>query len=251
MTPWVSSACPAAPVLPEEGFMSQGTTQRAEQVKGAVAEQSGEVAGTAKEQVQQVASEAAGQARDLAAEARDQVRQQTDTQRERLAGTLHQLGDELRSMAEQSSGSGVATEVARQAADRVHGLGSYVERNQPGDLLGDIRAFARRRPGTFLLGAAAAGVLAGRLTRGAKAAASGGSTSGTPTGTPAAQGWSTDAGYPATSRPPGNYAATPPPVTPPVVTEGVTDPGTGPVYETEVVTVVEPERRTGPTGNLP
>jgi uncharacterized protein YjbJ (UPF0337 family) len=244
------------PVLPEEGFMSQtttGTTERAEQVKGAVAEQSGEVAGTAKDQAQQVASEVTGQARDLAGEAREQVRQQTDTQRERLAGTLHQLGDELRSMAEGNENSGVATEVARQAADRVHGLGSYVERNQPGDLLNDIRAFARRRPGTFLLGAAAAGVLAGRLTRGAKAAASSsGSSSSGGTSYPVAggtEGWSTDAGYPAASRPAGNYAATPPPVTPPDV---ATTPGTGPVYEAEVVTVVEPEHRTGPSGgNLP
>jgi hypothetical protein len=34
----------------------------------------------------------------------------------------------------------------------------------------DVRTFARRRPGTFLLVAAAAGVLAGRATRGAAAA---------------------------------------------------------------------------------
>jgi uncharacterized protein YjbJ (UPF0337 family) len=238
--------------------MSQGTTERAQQVKGAVADQSGEVARTAKDQAQQVASEAAGQARDLANEARDQVRQQTDTQRERLAGTLHQIGDELRSMADSSESSGVTTEVARQAADRVHGLGSYVEQNQPGDLLNDIRAFARRRPGTFLLGAAAAGLVAGRLTRGAKAAASAGpSTSGSTPGTAgypadsAGQGWATEAGYPATSRPAGNYATTPP-VTPPEVVPGT---GTGPVYEAEVVTVVEPvepEHRTGPSGgNLP
>src|SRR5690349_5227954 len=107
--------------------MSQGTTERAEQVKGAVAEQSGEVAGTAKEQAQQVASEAASKARDLAGEARHEVSRQTDAQRERLGSTLHQIGDELRSMADGSQGSGVTTEVARQAADRVHSLGSYVE----------------------------------------------------------------------------------------------------------------------------
>jgi hypothetical protein len=192
---------------------------------------------------------ATDRARDLAAEARDEVRRQTDTQRERLAGTLHQLGDELRSMSGQGEGSGIATEIARQAGDRVHGLGSYVEHHQPGDLLEDVRSFARRRPGTFLLGAVAAGVLAGRLTRGAKAAASSSGDSSGPSygATPGAAGtgatWSTDAGY-AASRPAGGYAATPPPVTPPATT-----PGTGPVYETEVeVIAVETEPGTGRTG---
>jgi hypothetical protein len=145
---------------------------RADDVKGTVAEQTGQVAGTARDQAKQVASEASDRARDLAAEARTQLRDQTDTQRRRLAGTLHELGDELRSMADQGDRSGVGTELARQAAGRVHGLGDYVERHQPGDLLDDVRAFARRRPGTFLLAAAAAGVVAGRLTRGAAAASS-------------------------------------------------------------------------------
>jgi hypothetical protein len=233
--------------------MTQGTTQRAGEIKDTVTDQTGQVAGTAKEQVQQVASEATDRARDLASEARDEVRRQTDTQRERLAGTLHQLGDELRSMSGQGEGSGIATEIARQAGDRVHELGSYVEHHQPGDLLNDVRSFARRRPGTFLLGAAAAGVLAGRLTRGAKAAASSSGDASGPSypgassaGTGAA--WSTDAGY-AASRPAGNYAATPPPVTPPTVTGAATTPGTGPVYETEVeVIAVETEPGTGRTG---
>jgi len=154
------------------GVSSTRTTgNRADEVKGTVAEQTGQVAGTARDQAKQVASEATDRARDLAAEARTQLRDQTDTQRERLAGTLHQLGDELRSMADSGQSSGVGTELARQAAGRVHGLGDYVEQHQPGDLLDDVRAFARRRPGTFLLAAAAAGVAAGRLTRGATAAA--------------------------------------------------------------------------------
>jgi uncharacterized protein YjbJ (UPF0337 family) len=238
------------------------TTERADQIKGTVADQSGQVADTAKEQVQQVASEATDRARDLAGEARTQVRQQTDQQRERLAGTLHQLGDELRSMAERSESSGVATEVARQAADRVHGLGSYVEQNQPGDLLNEVRAFARRRPGTFLLGALAAGVVAGRMTRGVKAATSGPSGSGqdmgrlsdgTYTGGTYAGGTYTDGGtYP----PASGYRATPPPTHPvsPGTTGTVagaagTDPGYG---DPEVVAVeIESEDPRRTRGDLP
>lgn len=233
-----------------------GTTERAAQVKDTVGEQTGQVAQTAKEQAQNVASEAAAQARDLAGEARTQVRQQTDQQRERLAGTLHQLGDELRSMAENGEGNGVVTEVARQGADRVHGIASYVEQNQPGDLLNEVRAFARRRPGTFLLGAAAAGVVAGRLTRGIKAG-TGPSTGGT-TSQFSDGAYTTGSGYTPTSA----YAATPPPRTP--VPGGATGPatspavtgagvGTGPVYdEVEVVAVeVEPVDPLNPRRDLP
>jgi len=245
------------------------TTERADQIKGTVADQSGQVADTAKEQVQQVASEATDRARDLAGEARTQVRQQTDQQRERLAGTLHQLGDELRSMAERSESSGVATEVARQAADRVHGLGSYVEQNQPGDLLDEVRAFARRRPGTFLLGALAAGVVAGRMTRGVKAATSGPSGSGQDTGTYAggtyaggtyaggtyAGGtYAGGGGY----TPASEYRPTPPPTHPVVPgTTGTTsaagaDPGYGEAEVVEVVAVeVEPEDPRRTRGDLP
>jgi hypothetical protein len=50
-------------------------------------------------------------------------------------------------------------------SDRVRALGTYLEGREPGDLLGDARDFARRRPGTFLLGALAAGVVAGRMFR--------------------------------------------------------------------------------------
>jgi uncharacterized protein YjbJ (UPF0337 family) len=184
---------------------------RADEVKGTVAEQTGQVAGTARDQAMQVASEATDRARDLAAEARTQLHQQTDTQRERLAGTLHELGDELRSMADQGNGSGIGTELARQAGGRVHGLGDYVEQHRPGDLLEDVRAFARRRPGTFLLAAAAAGVLAGRLTRGATAAAtsSGGDASD------GASGYGYAAVTPAGGRTVPVADPAPPPVAPP------------------------------------
>jgi hypothetical protein len=57
-----------------------------------------------------------------------------------------------------------------QARGRVDDVANWLDGRQPGDLLGELKSFARRRPGTFLLGALAAGVVAGRLTRGAVAA---------------------------------------------------------------------------------
>ena len=68
-------------------------------------------------------------------------------------------------MAQQSGQSGIATEVARQAAQRAHGLADHLDRHEPGELLDQVRAYARRRPVAFLTGAAVLGVLAGRMTR--------------------------------------------------------------------------------------
>jgi hypothetical protein len=52
----------------------------------------------------------------------------------------------------------------------VEEFATFLQNREPADLLDEVRSFARRRPGTFLLGAALAGVLAGRLTSGVKAA---------------------------------------------------------------------------------
>jgi hypothetical protein len=63
------------------------------------------------------------------------------------------------------------SEVARQAADRADRAADWLGEREPGDVVDEIRSFARRRPGAFLIGAALAGVVVGRLTRGAVDAA--------------------------------------------------------------------------------
>lgn len=68
-------------------------------------------------------------------------------------------------MASSSDSSGIAAEVVRQAATRIQGVADWLESREPQDLVEDARNFARRKPGVFLLGAAAAGLAAGRLTR--------------------------------------------------------------------------------------
>jgi hypothetical protein len=76
------------------------------------------------------------------------------------------VADELWEMTAKGGQSGVATEVAQQAAERIHGMASWLEQREPADVLQAVRDFARRRPGVFLAGAAVAGLAAGRLTRG-------------------------------------------------------------------------------------
>jgi hypothetical protein len=161
-------------VLNEQQGDQPSTTQTAKQEAAGVADRAKEAAGgvvsTSTEQAKEVAGEAQRQARDLAAEARQQLRTQASDQRQKAVTSLHSFGDELGQMAERSEQSGVGTELARQASRRAHDVANYLDTHEPGDLLDEVRAFARRRPGTFLLGAALAGVVVGRLTRGAVAA---------------------------------------------------------------------------------
>jgi hypothetical protein len=125
----------------------------------------GHVAQTATDQARQVVAESGRQVRDLLGEAQGQARDQASAQQQKAAVQLHSVADELGQMAANGEQAGVVTEFARQAADRLHGAGSWLEQREPADLLDEARNFARRRPGTFLLGAALAGLAAGRVTR--------------------------------------------------------------------------------------
>jgi hypothetical protein len=139
------------------------------------AEAGSHVAQTATDQARMVTSETARQARDLLGEAGGHARNQASDQQQRAAHQLRSVADELSEMAAKGGQSGVATEVAQQAAERIHGAASWLEQREPADLLQAVRDFARRRPGVFLAGAVAAGLAAGRLTRGMTDAARSGS----------------------------------------------------------------------------
>jgi hypothetical protein len=179
-----------SPATSSTGGTTGGTTDTAKEAASTAADQGRHVAGTAKDEAAAVAGTAAAQARTVVDDARQQVTTQlTDqatTQRDNLSQTLRTFGDDLQQMVEQGPAQGLASDLAREVSDRARALGSHLESREPGQLLDDARDFARRRPGTFLLGALAAGVVAGRVFRatadGAAAASlaeSGGTTPGT------------------------------------------------------------------------
>lgn len=141
--------------------------QTADTAKG----EAGHVAGVAKGEARNVVEEGKQQAAGLMDEAMSQVDEQARTQRDRVVETLRTFGDDLEKMASgEQPGSGMAQDLARQVADRARDFSSRMDGREPTELLDEVRSFARRRPGTFLLGAVAVGVVAGRLTRGAKEA---------------------------------------------------------------------------------
>jgi hypothetical protein len=174
---------PGAPRAPRRRSTPSdpGSTDKAQQAASTASDEAGRVTDVAKEQAQEVAAEVKTQARDLLGELRTQVREQSVSQRDQLAQTLRQFGDDLDEMNRSTTGSGLASDLTDRAASKAREFSTYVNDHEPGDLVEEMRAFARRRPGTFLVGAAIAGVVAGRLTRGAVASSSAG-TSGEPSG---------------------------------------------------------------------
>ena len=128
------------------------------------------VADTAKDQASQVAEETKQQAKNLVGSATGEVQQQVGSQQQKLAGFVGSMADELDGMASNSSQSGPITDLVRQASSKGSEIARFLEDREPQDVLEEVKSFARRRPGTFLAICGIAGVVAGRVTRGAVAA---------------------------------------------------------------------------------
>ncbi|WP_051247325.1 hypothetical protein [Nocardioides halotolerans] len=164
------------------------TTQRAQETAATAADQGKHVAGTAASEARDLAAEATQQARGVVTDAMSKLQGQLDDQgrqqKDRVAGTLATFADDLGQMAQ--GGAGLAATLAHEAADRAQTISRHLESREPRELLDDVRRFARQRPGTFLLGALAAGVVVGRLARGTKDAAEAAEGADTPRATPGA-----------------------------------------------------------------
>ena len=170
------------------------------------------VAGTAKAEAANVAAEVKTNAKDLMYQAKSGLTDQAGAQQQKVAEGFRSISTELHSMAAASEQPGVASDLVRQAAERSSAVASWLDGRDPASLLTEVKSFARQRPGTFLLLAAGAGVLAGRLSRSLSA------------GAPESTGAASTASV---SRVPDTGVAVPPPPVqlpaPAVTTAGVAD----------------------------
>ncbi|MFV2120852.1 hypothetical protein ACE14D_21380 [Streptomyces sp. Act-28] len=132
-----------------------------------------EVAGSAAEQAKVVAGKARQQAESAVRDLRRRVRDEGQSQTERLAGTVRQWADDLEGMARNTSGDSPARGLVTQAAKGGRRTADYLDQHGVDGLVGDLQAFARRRPGVFLGGALLAGLATGRLVKSNKSAQSG------------------------------------------------------------------------------
>jgi ElaB/YqjD/DUF883 family membrane-anchored ribosome-binding protein len=151
---------------------------QASQVAGAAKDAAGSVADEARAGFYDVKDETQDQLRQLLDRTRDETLTQTRTQQQRVTEGVQTFAGDLRSMLEGTGGTdGLAGEVVRRVAAQAERTGDWLAKG-PEQVLDDVRSFARRRPGTFLLVAAGAGVVVGRLSRGLKDASNGSDASG-------------------------------------------------------------------------
>jgi polyhydroxyalkanoate synthesis regulator phasin len=146
--------------------------EQASQMKDQVVDSGGDVVDAAKSGAADVVGEAKTQAKDLLHQTQAELREQAETQQRRVAHGLRSISEEFSDMAKNSSQQGVASDLVEQAASRAGSVASWLDGRDPGSLLAEVRRFASRKPGTFIAGAAIAGVLVGRLTRSVASVAS-------------------------------------------------------------------------------
>lgn len=135
---------------------------------------------TTKTEAAHVADEVKTSTRELFAQAKSDFTEQASTQQRKFTEGLRSVATDLQAMASASEQPGLAADLVRQAAEHSSAVVSWLEGKDPGSLLAEVKSFARRSPGTFLLLAAGTGILAGRLTRNLSAGAPDSARSATP-----------------------------------------------------------------------
>lgn len=117
----------------------------------------------------QMVNEATQQVHSVSEEVMTQLQEHAGTQTERAATQLRTFSEQARALAEgRTEEAGQLPQLAQEATQR---LGAFAQRLETGGIDGamdDVRTFARRKPGTFLLIAGAAGFLGGRMLRATK-----------------------------------------------------------------------------------
>ncbi len=129
-----------------------------------------QVAATASEEVGRVAGEVAAQGQNLVEEAKGQLHDQVVGQTDKLSHSLRKLSDEALALSQgRAEEAGPLRDYVEQASTQFETLAERIEERGFDGLVEDVERFARRRPGTFLLGTALAGFAAGRLIKAGRA----------------------------------------------------------------------------------
>jgi hypothetical protein len=167
------NAAPTDPSAQPETYVTKKDALREEtsQVAGHAAGAAHNVVQAAKFEAGNVASEAKSSAQGLLHQARSGLSDQAGEQQRKAAEGIRTISSQLQAMADAPDQQGVASGLIRQAAGQTSSIASWIESMDPAALLGDVQSFARRKPGTFLLVAAGAGILVGRVARGLQAGA--------------------------------------------------------------------------------
>lgn len=146
--------------------VAQTARQEAGDVAGGAVDAGKDVAGQAATAAGAVASEAKGQVYELVHKTRHELMDQAETRGHQAAGGLRTLSEQLSALGDgRTNDAGPLPHYLEQVRTRASDLADRLEQGGPQGVLDDVTAFARRRPGLFLVGAVGAGFLVGRLIR--------------------------------------------------------------------------------------
>jgi len=152
-------------------------------VTGTVRDQASQMNESVTAGAHDVAHEATQQARSMVHDVHESLRDRADQEASKLAQTLHTAANQMSSMADHAGEQSFASSLIREGGRASEKLASHIDDGGLERVMGDVRGWARRNPGGFLLGAAAIGFCAGRLARNLSSNGSRGASNGSSTGT--------------------------------------------------------------------
>jgi ElaB/YqjD/DUF883 family membrane-anchored ribosome-binding protein len=145
-----------------------GTTRKGEVMTEATdtGQQEG-LAGQASAKVEDAASAAQEKASELREQGSARLRDQFDQRSAEAGSQVRALADALRRSVDELSneGSSGASQLTRQAADRIEQVGTYLEETRGEELMRDVESFARRRPWMIVGLGVLVGVAAARFVK--------------------------------------------------------------------------------------
>jgi hypothetical protein len=124
-----------------------------------------DVARTAKQEARQLAHTTADEVQEVGRGVRQRLRDEVDRQHRQVTDRVGAFAEELYTMARERPET-PAGELVGILAARSRTFAEYLDQHGPERVLHELRDFARRRPGTFIVSAVAAGFVVGRLGKG-------------------------------------------------------------------------------------
>jgi hypothetical protein len=160
----------------------------------------------AQEKAQEVAGQAQEKAQEAAAQAKSKVREQVDQRSSDLGERASTAAEDLRGVAEhlRSQGKDQPAQLAEKAAERVGGVGGYLQQSDGERILRDVEDFGRQRPWAVVAGGLVLGFAASRFLK---------ASSSERYQSHSASGTATSYSHPAGQRRATGTGALPPPVT--------------------------------------
>ena len=150
----------------DNGSATSQAKEAAPQVTDEAAARASELKDAAKEHAGAVVAEAKQQARSVVRDAQTELQRQAEHQAHRAGDGMRHASSQLRTMADAGE-PGMVTDLTRQLASTLDSVAARIGNGGLRAVGDDVRDFARRQPGLFLLGAGVAGFLVARAVRAA------------------------------------------------------------------------------------